>query len=142
MTGRAWTTKELAVLKQMASAGATAADIAKCLPGRSKDGVRGRAAGYGISLRQARATATRLWLTPDIALRLRLVARAKGMTPTQLARDLLSAVLHNRHREHAIDSELANAVSAMAKASATIPVPVPLAPVSFHYQPQLLGRMF
>ncbi len=136
MSGRAWTTKEVAQLRAMAGAGATASEVAAAL-GRTRDACRSRAAVLGISFRQARATAGRLRLTPDIALRLRLAARARSMTPTELARQILSAVLANRNRDDAIDAELAKA----AARKTTLPVqPVPAVP-SFMPQPELIGLL-
>jgi hypothetical protein len=118
MTVKAWRSSELKTLRTMAASGCTAAQIAAALPGRSKDGVRGRAVAFGISLRQARANARKVLLTPDISLRLKLASQARGdISPTELARQLLAAVLLQQHRDLAVSTTLAAGAAAAAGAA-------------------------
>jgi hypothetical protein len=136
-TGKMWTTRELKVLREMAAAGHSVAQVGMAL-GRTRTACRARATREGISFRhEVNHSSARVSLPSSIALRLKMAARERGnVSLHQLARDILSSVLMSRFRDTTVQSALQTGAAVAAKAAGnclTIKQPAkpsPPAPVS------------
>ena len=131
----------------MAAAGESVDAVARALK-RTRVSVRSQATHNGISFaHRITGKSPSVYLPPDLALRLRLAARALGdIAPQKLARDLLSSLLSEKTRDAAIQAELAKAAQrswddALVVAQPPAVVPAPASPLFVVFAPQLYGSM-